>query len=136
MEPALNSAKDILSTYLHFRDGGQADAILVSESFWEELAGGKYPQLDRGRLMSAFTFSEPWSMWERHPAGEELVMLLSGAATLVLEESGQEHAVHLSNPGSYVLVPRNVWHTARTGVPTTMLFLTPGAGTEHRPVDA
>jgi oxalate decarboxylase/phosphoglucose isomerase-like protein (cupin superfamily) len=74
---------------------------------------------------------------ERHPAGEELVMLLSGAATLVLEdESGQEQSVHLSDPGSYVLVPRNVWHTARTSVPTTMLFLTPGAGTEHRPVGA
>lgn len=75
-------------------------------------------------------------MWERHPAGEELVMLLSGAATVVLEEAGQERIVQLSDPGAYVLVPQNVWHTARTSVPTTMLFLTPGAGTEHRPVAA
>ena len=86
--------------------------------------------------MSAFTFSEPWSTWERHPAGEEVVMLLSGAATLVLEESGQERTVPLDEPGAYVLVPRNTWHTARTTLPTTLLFLTPGAGTEHRPVGA
>lgn len=130
------SAKDILSTYLHFKEGGRADTIPVSESFWGELAAGKHRQLDQGRLMSAYTFCEPWSMWERHPAGEELVMLLSGAAIVVLDESGQEHAVPLSSPGSYVLVPQNVWHTVRTSVPTTMLFLTPGAGTEHRPVGA
>lgn len=131
---AVSSVKDILSTYLHFQDGGRADAIPVSESFWSDLASGKHPQLDQGRLMSAFCFSEPWSMWERHPAGEELVMLLSGAAILVLEESGHETTVELSSPGSYVLVPQNVWHTARTNVPTTMVFLTPGSGTEHRPV--
>jgi len=132
----MSTAKEILRTYLHVRDGGKTDAISVSDSFWEELAGGAYPQLDQGRLMSAFTFSEPWSTWERHPAGEELVMLLSGTATIVLEDSGQERAVQLSDPGSYVLVPQNVWHTAKTTVPTTMLFLTPGAGTEHRPIGA
>lgn len=136
METALSSAEDIIGTYLHFRDDGRADTVHVSASFWEELAAGKHPQLDHGRLMSAFTFSEPWSTWERHPVGEELVMLLSGSATVVLEESGQERTVHLSSPGSYVLVPQNVWHTAKTSVPTTMLLLTPGAGTEHRPVGA
>jgi oxalate decarboxylase/phosphoglucose isomerase-like protein (cupin superfamily) len=62
-------------------------------------------------------------------------MLLSGAATVVLEESTGERAVELAQPGSYVLVPRNTWHTAKTEVPTTMLFLTPGIGTEHRPVE-
>lgn len=132
----MSSVQDILGTYLHFQDGGRADAIPVSDSFWQELAAGAHPQLDRGRLMSAFTFSEPWSMWERHPAGEELVMLLSGAATVVLDEAGEQRSVLLDSPGSYVLVPRNIWHTTHTAVPTTMLFLTPGAGTEHRPVEA
>ena len=124
----------ILRTYLHFLDGGRASAIEVSESFWGELASGALPHLDEGRLMTAFTFSESWSMWERHPGGAELVMLLSGAAALALEEQGQERVVHLDRPGAYVLVPENVWHTARTSVETTMLFLTPGRGTEHRPV--
>ena len=47
---------------------------------------------------------------------------------------GEEKSVALTDPGAYVLVPRGVWHTARTSVHTTLLFLTPGAGTEHRPV--
>lgn len=136
MEAVLEAPKDILSAYLHFQDNGRAGPVPVSDSFWGELAAGAHPHLEEGRLMSAFTFSESWAMWERHPAGEELVMLLAGSATLVLEQAGQERTIPLSGVGSYVLVPRNVWHTARTTVPTTLLFLTPGAGTEHRPVDA
>ena len=130
----MNAAPNILGTYLHVRDGGKTDAIAPSESFWQDLAGGAYPELDQGRLMTAFTFSEPWATWERHPAGEEVVLLLSGAATLVIEEAGGERGVQLSSPGDCVLVPQGAWHTARTEVPTTMLFLTPGRDTEHRPV--
>jgi mannose-6-phosphate isomerase-like protein (cupin superfamily) len=134
MENPVSTAKAILNTYLHVQDGGKTVALPVSDTFWEEVASGARAELDAGRLMSAFSFSEPWSSWERHPAGEELVMLLSGDVTIVLEDAGQERAVQLREPGAYVLVPANVWHTAKTTVPTTMLFLTPGAGTEHRPV--
>ncbi len=126
--------EDIQQTYLHVRDGGTTLPLPVSETFWQELGSGAYPQLEQGRLMSAYTFSEPWAVWERHPAGEELVLLLSGAATLVLQEPRGEREVLLDAVGAYVLVPAGVWHTARTSVATTMLFLTPGAGTEHRPV--
>ncbi|WP_347507681.1 cupin domain-containing protein [Pseudomonas anguilliseptica] len=84
--------------------------------------------------MSAFSFSADWPSWECHPAGEELVMLLSGSAVLLLEEADGERELLLDTVGSYVLVPQGVWHTARTMQPPTLLFLTPGAGTEHRPV--
>ncbi len=130
-EPA---AEEILRTFIHIKDGGRADALPVSDTFWQELAGGAYPALEQGRLLSAFTFSEAWPVWECHPAGEELVMLLSGAATLILDEPAGQRAVALSRLGSYLLIPRDVWHTATASRPTTLLFLTPGAGTEHRPV--
>ena len=32
-----------------------------------------------------------------------------------------------------VVVPRGVWHTAKVFRPSRMLFITMGAGTEHRP---
>ena len=130
----MTRAPNIIDTYLHVQDNGRTDAIEVTETFWGELASGALPHLDQGRLMSAFTFAESWSMWERHPAGAELVMLLSGAATIVLEEQGQERSIELNEVGAYALVPPNVWHTAKTSVPTRMLFLTSGAGTQHRPV--
>jgi oxalate decarboxylase/phosphoglucose isomerase-like protein (cupin superfamily) len=60
-------------------------------------------------------------------------MLLSGSATVLLEDGDAVREIALRAPGDYVLVPRGAWHTARTDEPTAMLFLTPGNGTEHRP---
>ncbi len=34
--------------------------------------------------------------------------------------------------GSFVLVPKGTWHTARTGVESRLLFITAGEGTMHR----
>ena len=91
----MSTARNILSTYLHFGDKGEAETIDVSDSFWAALSSGAMPELDQGRLMSAFSFSEPWATWERHPEGDELVMLLAGAVTLVLEVQGEEKPVAL-----------------------------------------
>jgi len=130
----VDQAADILNSYLHVQDGGKTAHIAVTEEFWGELLSGGRPELDQGRLLSAFSFAQDWPSWERHPAGEELVMLLSGSALLLLEDANGERELLLDRVGSYVLVPQGVWHTARTTQPTTLLFLTPGAGTEHRPV--
>lgn len=131
----MTTSHDIETHYVHLTDHGRAEVIPVDDAFWPALAAGQMPALEAGRLMSAFSFSGAWSMWERHPAGEELVMLLSGAVTVVLDQDGAEAVIELSKPGAYALVPKNVWHTARSTGPATLLFLTPGAGTQHHPVD-
>ena len=73
-----------------------------------------------------------WPTWEIHPVGDEIVVLLSGAATFVLRGDDGEARVQLAVPGAYVVVPRNTWHTARVCGTTRMLFITPGEGTENR----
>lgn len=127
---------DIARMFLHLQDGGAGAPIPVGADFWPKLAGGQYPQLENGRLMSQHGFAADWPVWERHPAGDEVVMLLSGAADLVLETADGEHVAKLRRPGDYVLVPAGTWHTARTREPANALFITPGRGTEHRPVEA
>lgn len=82
-------------------------------------------------LVSEFGFSEPWPTWERHPAGDETVILLSGDATLTLRAPEGDQRVRLASPGDYVIVPRNTWHTAYPHVPTRMIFITPGERTEN-----
>lgn len=81
-------------------------------------------------LIAIFDFDEDWPTWERHPAGDEIVCLLSGRATLVLENGKR---IELSEPGGFVIVPKGLWHTAKTTVPTKMVFVTPGEGTENKP---
>ena len=84
-------------------------------------------------LLASFSFAQDWDTWERHPAGDETVVLVSGQVRMVLEEAGGERSVELEKPGDFVIVPKGIWHRAETDRPTTMIFLTPGEGTENRP---
>jgi quercetin dioxygenase-like cupin family protein len=86
-----------------------------------------------GRLVCVVEQQATWDVWERHPGGEELVYLLSGRVDLVQELDGSPHVVEL-RPGEAVINPANVWHTARVHEPGLALFITPGEGTEHRPL--
>jgi mannose-6-phosphate isomerase-like protein (cupin superfamily) len=85
-----------------------------------------------GRLVSTYTFDAPWTSWEMHPHGEELVLCLSGSLTLHQEIDGALHRVTL-HAQEYAINPAGVWHTADCDAPTTALFITAGLGTEHRP---
>ena len=86
-----------------------------------------------GRLVSMYDFAESWDSWEMHPAGDELVVCLSGAITLHQElADGGARTVHLG-PGEYAINPPGAWHTADVDGPATALFITAGEGTRHRP---
>lgn len=85
-----------------------------------------------GRLVSMHTFSEPWDAWEMHPKGHEVVVCTAGAITLVQEIDGEHLKVDLV-AGEYAINPPGVWHTADVSESATVLFITAGVGTEHRP---
>lgn len=85
-----------------------------------------------GRLVSLHSFTTNWESWERHPAGEEVVLCTDGAITLHQEQAdGAVSTVHLG-PGEYAMNPPGVWHTADIAEQATCLFITPGWGTENR----
>lgn len=87
---------------------------------------------NEGRLVVMFESTESWTSWERHPAGEEAVLLLSGRIDLIQEIDGAPRRVELK-PGQAVVNPPGVWHTADVHEPGQALFITSGKGTEHRP---
>lgn len=120
------------STYVHLKDDLSASLVPVTDSFWPELVSGQRPELFRGRLVTQFDFSSDWPTWEMHPAGDELVVLLHGSVELLLEVNGEQRSRRLTKPGEFVLVPPNTWHTARVTEPCSMLFVTPGEGTQNR----
>jgi len=80
-------------------------------------------------LVAAYEFESDWDTWEIHPNGDEIVLLLSGEITLVLKLPGGLQSVALCEAGSYVVVPKGIWHTAKTRTPSRLLFVTPGEGT-------
>jgi mannose-6-phosphate isomerase-like protein (cupin superfamily) len=86
-----------------------------------------------GRLVCIVEQNETWGNWERHPAGEELVVLLSGRVDLVQEIGESEQRTIELRPGQATINPTNVWHTAVVHEPGSALFITPGEGTQSRP---
>jgi mannose-6-phosphate isomerase-like protein (cupin superfamily) len=87
----------------------------------------------KGRMVCVLEQAETWDGWERHPAGEEVVVLLSGRVDLVQEIDGAERVVPLE-PGQAAVNPAGVWHRAIVHEPGSALFITPGEGTEGRPL--
>jgi mannose-6-phosphate isomerase-like protein (cupin superfamily) len=86
-----------------------------------------------GRLVCRLTFHENWPGWEMHPAGDEVVLCLSGKMTLIQEHpDGRSDRVTLV-PGDYAINPPGVWHTADIEGEASALFITAGFGTQNRP---
>ena len=124
--------RNLLDTFVVVNPDRSAACVEVTPDVYAKLAR----DFDgfKGRvLVSRHDFESDWGTWEMHPGGDELVVLLSGAVEMVLDEGGTHRRVTLSTAGEFVVVPRGTWHTARTSVPASMLFVTPGEGTQNRP---
>jgi mannose-6-phosphate isomerase-like protein (cupin superfamily) len=132
---------DLLQNYLLLDPDGTTALLPGGGEFWSQLMSGKPsdPGIRRllgsptGRLLSTVQLRATWTNWEMHPAGDELLFMLEGQATFVMElRDGLKEVV--LDAGRLLVVPKGVWHTAKVGEPARMLAITAGAGTEHRPL--
>lgn len=85
-----------------------------------------------GRLIMVESSSEDWSFWECHTAGDEVVLVLEGEAQFIQEIRGEERRAAVG-PGSTMINPAGVWHTADVNKPLKAVYMTPCPGTQHRP---
>ena len=70
------------------------------------------------------------SHWERHPAGDEMLHFLEGEADIVtLTDAGPVRST--AGAGSLFICRRGLWHRVLPRSPVSMVFATPGDGTEH-----
>jgi uncharacterized cupin superfamily protein len=134
-QPSVEGSFDLTSTFIHLGLGATATPLPDFQWTPEYLEG--YGQRfasdgDEGRIVVMNRQDATWDQWERHPAGEEVVVLLSGRVDLLQEIDGEPRLVEL-RPGQAVVNPPNVWHTANVHEPGDALFITPGRGTDHRP---
>ena len=120
---------DLEHTYLSLDGLGQVRTHPV-EGFWETIDTN--PNI-LGTLVTAHLSPADWPHWEMHPAGEEVLVLIDGAMTLILDEPGGERRVEMA-PGCTCIVPRGVWHRALVAQPSRFVGITYGAGTQHRPL--
>ena len=127
------STFDLINTYVHLKDGAEAVPVAVGDDFWATI--DKHTELHSGRLVTLFHIqsTDEWVHWEMHPAGDEIVCLLSGAIDLILQEGEHERSLELRSRAAGI-IPRGVWHRAIVHTPSDVLFITRGAGTQLRPI--
>lgn len=85
-----------------------------------------------GRLVTIFDGDGPGDHWERHPAGDELVICLSGSVTVTRDVDGVLGRVVLG-PGEAAVNPAGTWHAVDMAGPASILSITAGLATDHRP---
>jgi mannose-6-phosphate isomerase-like protein (cupin superfamily) len=130
----VSRAFDLSKTYVHLGTGGRA--VRLEDFRWTPEFLARYQEEfasdgDEGRLVMIGANDSSWDFWERHPAGDELVVVVSGSMTLVQDLDGQHLRIDLS-PGEAAINPRGTWHTSDIIEAGRVLFVTPGMGTEHR----
>ena len=112
-------AFDLARTFVHLGQGSTATPL---PDF--DVVGGARRGLpqevrrrrEEGRLVCVIAQDATWDGWERHPAGDEVVVLLTGRVDVVQDLDGADHVVEL-RPGDAMVNPVNVWHTARVHEP-------------------
>ncbi|MFF0277025.1 cupin domain-containing protein [Streptomyces sp. NPDC004330] len=85
-----------------------------------------------GRMVMIFDGDGPGDHWERHPAGDELIVCLNGSVTVSRDLDGVTDHV-LLGPGEATVNPAGAWHAVDMTGPSTILSITAGLGTDHRP---
>jgi mannose-6-phosphate isomerase-like protein (cupin superfamily) len=83
------------------------------------------------------TYYDGNTEWERHPVGDEIVLVIEGQTTLILLEDGRETANEL-HEGEFIVVPQNIWHRFETPSKMKVWSATPQP-TDHsidRPEDS
>ncbi len=94
---------------------------------------GPPPRVDGYLLALTDLEHSPAHLGERHPDGDELIYLVSGDVTVVIEAPGAEEH-HSLCPGDALIVSRGLWHRIEVDRPARLLHLTPGPSGQHRPL--
>ena len=123
---------DLETTYLGLSGDGEVTQMKVGPDFW--------PTLDENPLMRPTLVSfgrgeGDWPHWEMHPKGDEVLILLEGSLTLIIDQDGQESRLDMTSGQTFVM-PKGAWHRAVAQRGVRMIFMTYGEGTQHRPVVA
>jgi uncharacterized cupin superfamily protein len=129
------SVFNLSQTYVHLGLGATASELpdfAWTKEYLEHYEETTASDGDEGRLVTLNLQDETWTHWECHPAGDELVVQISGRVVLVQDLPDGENHLELG-PGQAAINPKGVWHTADVVEAGEALFVTPGRGTGHRP---
>jgi mannose-6-phosphate isomerase-like protein (cupin superfamily) len=122
-----SGALDLETTYLSLDGKGAVARHTVTAAFWDTIEQNADLL---ATMVALFRSDADWGHWEMHPHGDEIVVLIDGEATMIIQEGDGERRVALT-PGRAVVIPAGARHRALVPRPSRMLAITYGAGTTH-----
>ena len=99
----------------------------------EQIAGRPPQRIDGLTIGAPMLTSDAPHAGEVHPDGDELLYLVSGAVTVLLELPDGDRTVDLG-AGQALVVPQGIWHRVHLREPGTLVHITPGPHGDHRPL--
>ena len=114
--------------------------VLNSTGDVERIARGKkfsdIPRLMQDRISSLWLLSEidyeaDWDHWKQHPAGDEIIYLLSGSIDIILDLDKHAKTIELRTNGN-LTIPRGVWYTLKIHKPCKLLTISREFNTKTR----
>jgi mannose-6-phosphate isomerase-like protein (cupin superfamily) len=129
---------DLSKTPIHLGSlaGADTPAVPIPDFGFDGRAFGAYvaehcsPSAP-GRLIMVESTLTNWGAWECHTQGDEVVIVLEGKGVFI-QQIGKEERRTPVGPGSTMINPAGVWHTADIEAPLRAIFITPIPGTQHR----
>lgn len=132
-------AIDLLTTPLHLGLGSRArpiDGFSFDPSSLQAYADAVAEDGSEGRLVVLIDEEGVGDHWERHPAGDEVLVCVSGRVAVHQQRPTVDGDVDVDtvvlDAGQAVVNPAGVWHAPDAHGPARILSITPGLGTEHR----
>ncbi|MBI38895.1 MAG: cupin [Leptospiraceae bacterium] len=129
MESSHNLAKHPI--HLGLQGSAQSESPITGMEWYTDYVIRHKADGAESRLVSEYTFTESWNVWEMHPLGSEVVYCIRGEMDLIQERKGKTQKVHLK-AGEYAINEPGVWHTADVSHSCTALFITAGWDTQHK----
>jgi mannose-6-phosphate isomerase-like protein (cupin superfamily) len=112
------SLADILGRLVHLPDRTPEMAF---DGAADQAFAAVAPFRDGGISVGYYSGS---SEWERHPAGDEIVMALEGSTTVIVLANGEQQRIALK-AGDLLVVPKDHWHRFENSDRLKILGVTP-----------
>ena len=110
---------------IHLAPGGAMRAIARTHDTYRRVAGD--PELRRGHLITLHRVNDSaeahYPTWERHPDGDELLIVASGSLSVELREDGAVRTVPLPAQAACI-VPAGIWHRLVVHAPSRLMTMT------------
>src|SRR6185295_5317750 len=116
-----------LGAGVHMRPSGNA-SLLRGSDIKAQLRG-----LPEGHLLGVFQIARPDDLhsdvWEMHPAGDEILLMLTGELDVEYSDGSCRGSSALRS-GRGVVMPKGVWHRLLLREPGLLMVLSPSQGTK------